>query len=109
MHEHSPPPTFKLKAIVELKTADGEPTSAADPKLTPELPGVTDQASINDWDLPFELVETIRRQDEDYWDEYSTTPKAFVSLETAKRLWESRWGTFSLLRIAAGEAASRPA
>ena len=70
-------------------------------------PGVTDQESINDWDLPFELVETIRQQDEDYWDEYRTTPKAFVSLATAKRLWPSRWGTISLLRIPAdGEAAS---
>ena len=55
-------------------------------KLTPELPGVTDQESISDWDLPFELVEKIRPQDEDYWDEYRTTPKAFVSLATAKRL-----------------------
>ena len=57
-------------------------------------------------DLPFELVETIRDNDEDYWDKYRTTPKAFVSLATAKRLWPSRWGTVSLLRIAEGEAAS---
>ena len=99
LREHTPPPSFTLKAIAELKTADGKPTPAADPKLTPELPGVTDQASINDWDLPFELVETIRRQDEDYWDEYRTTPKAFVSLETAKQLWASRWGAISVLRI----------
>ena len=86
LREHEPPPLFKLRAIVELKTADGKPTPAADPKLTPELPGVTDQKSISDWDLPFELVEKIRPQDEDYWDEYRTTPKAFVSLATAKRL-----------------------
>jgi hypothetical protein len=63
LREHEPPPTFKLKSIAELKTPAGQPTPAADPKFTPELPGVTDQASINDWDLPFELVETIRRQD----------------------------------------------
>ncbi len=93
--------TFKLKAIVELKGPDGQPTPAADPKLTPELPGVTDQASIADWDTPFELVETVRRVDEDYWHEYRTTPKAFVSLVTAKRLWGSRWGTISLMRMPA--------
>jgi putative ABC transport system permease protein len=100
---------FKLRAIVELKTPDGKPTPAADPKLTPELPGVTDQASIRDWELPFELVEPIRDQDEDYWDKHSTTPKAFVSLATAERLWPSRWGTISLLRhpnLPNGEAAS---
>jgi ABC-type antimicrobial peptide transport system permease subunit len=67
--------------------------------LTPELPGVTDQKSINDWDLPFDLVERIRPQDEKYWDDYRTTPKAFVSLSTAKRLWASRWGTISLIRV----------
>ncbi|MCI0332999.1 MAG: ABC transporter permease [Planctomycetes bacterium] len=104
LREHAPSPVFKLRAIVDLETADGQPTHAADSKLTPELPGVTDQESIRDWELPFELVETIRPQDEDYWDEYRTTPKAFVSLATAKRLWPSRWGTISLLRIPVDES-----
>ena len=98
--EQSAPP-LKLRAIVELETADGKPAPAADPKLTPELPGVTDQKSISDWALPFELVEKIRQQDEEYWEEYSTTPKAFVSLSTAKHLWASRWGTISLIRLPA--------
>lgn len=102
LHERSTPP-LKLRAIVELETADGKPTLAADPKLTPELQGVTDQKSISDWDLPFELVEKIRSQDEEYWNEYRTTPKAFVSFDLAKRLWGSRWGTTSLLRLPAGE------
>ncbi len=99
LREHEPPVSFKLKAVVDLKTADGTPTAAADPKLTPELPGVTDQKSIHDWDLPFELTESIRSKDEDYWNEYRTTPKAFVSLRTAERLWASRWGTTSLMRL----------
>jgi ABC-type lipoprotein release transport system permease subunit len=99
-------PRFKLRAIVELQTADGMPTAAADPKLTPELPGVTDQKSIGDWDLPFELVETIRPKDEDYWDQFRTTPKAFVSLAMAKRLWPSRWGTISLLRLPVGKSST---
>jgi ABC-type lipoprotein release transport system permease subunit len=107
LREREPPPTFKLTAIVELKTADGTPTAAADPKLTPEMPGVTDQKSISDWDLPFELVEKIRPQDETYWDDYRTTPKAFVSLAKAKRLWASRWGTISLLRLRSAPADAR--
>lgn len=93
------PLKLRLKAIVPLADADGQPTRAADPALTPELPGVTDQRSISDWDLPFELVETVRRQDEDYWDQYRTTPKAFVSLALAERLWHTRWGTVSALRL----------
>ncbi|HEX3598748.1 MAG TPA: ABC transporter permease, partial [Lacipirellulaceae bacterium] len=104
LREHVPAPTFKLRAIAELKTADGKPSPAADPQLTPELPGVTDQKSISDWDLPFKLVETVRKQDEDYWHEYRTTPKAFVSLATAKRLWASRWGAISLLRLPVGKS-----
>jgi ABC-type antimicrobial peptide transport system permease subunit len=100
----TPAPKFTLKAIVPLTKSDGQPAAAADPKLTPEMPGVTDQKSIRDWDLPFELVETIRQQDEDYWDKCSTTPKAFVSLAAAERLWPSRWGVISLIRLPVAES-----
>jgi putative ABC transport system permease protein len=107
LREHEPPLRLRLAHIVELEK-DGQPTAAADPHLTPELKGVTDADSIGDWDVPFELVEKIRPQDEDYWDKYRTTPKAFVSLALAKQLWATRWGTISLLRIPTppGETAS---
>ena len=95
------PIELTLRAIVPLVDDQGISTAANDPKLTPALPGVTDQRSISDWDLPFELVETIRQEDEDYWDDYSTTPKAFVSYGLAKKLWSTRWGTDSVLRIPA--------
>ncbi|MDZ4656659.1 MAG: ABC transporter permease [Bythopirellula sp.] len=88
-----------VKLIVPLKSADGQPTAAADEHFTPELPGVTDERSISDWDLPFPLVEKISQEDEDYWDEYRTTPKAFVSLALAKKLWSTRWGSISALRL----------
>ena len=87
------PVELKLKAIVPITG------TAGDRRLTPILEGVTDADSIDDWDLPFDLVEPISRADEDYWDDHSTTPKAFVSLELAKRLWATRWGSISLLRI----------
>ncbi|TWT66828.1 FtsX-like permease family protein [Posidoniimonas polymericola] len=95
------PLRLRLAAIAPLQDGNGKPTAAADPALTPQLEGVTDADSINDWDLPFELTEPITQADEDYWDAHSTTPKAFVSLSTAKRLWATRWGTVSLLRVAA--------
>ena len=94
-----PPVTFRLRAIADLTDAVGQSTEAADPHFTPELKGVTDQESINDWDLPFELVEPIRAQDETYWDDHTTTPKAFISLATARRLWKTRWGTISAIRL----------
>ena len=96
------PIQFKLQAIVPLEKSEGKPANAFDPLLTPELPGVTDQRSISDWDVPFDLVEEIRPQDEAYWDDYRTTPKAFVSLELAKDLWHTRWGTVSAIRFPVG-------
>ena len=93
------PVSLKVAGVVDLVDGLGEPTEAADPRFTPRLEGVTDARSINDWDLPFELVEEIRQQDEDYWDDHSTTPKAFVSYGLAKRLWSTRWGDTSLVRI----------
>lgn len=91
--------SLTLKIIAPLKSGDGQPTAVADEHFTPELPGVTDERSINDWDLPFPLVEKISQEDEDYWDEYRTTPKAFVSLTLAKKLWSTRWGSISGLRL----------
>ncbi|WP_425397703.1 FtsX-like permease family protein [Aeoliella sp.] len=103
LREHEPPLELTLAAIVELQKPDGTPTAAADPNLTPQLEGVTDQQSIADWDLPFELVERITQHDEDYWDEFRTTPKAFVSFRLASATWSTRWGSVSLLRTAASE------
>jgi ABC-type antimicrobial peptide transport system permease subunit len=95
------PLTLKVRTIVPLADHDGKPTLAADPNFAPELPGVTDQESIDDWKLPFELVETIRDKDEQYWEKHRTTPKAFISHALAARLWSSRWGTESVLRLPA--------
>ncbi len=91
---------FRLAGIVELQGA------AADPDLTPELRGVTDEASIRDWDPPFPYDPSRVRsipphdQDERYWDEHRATPKAFVSLEAGRRLWASRFGRATAVRCA---------
>jgi putative ABC transport system permease protein len=102
LREHAPL-VLKIRAILPLADADGQPTAAADPNFAPELPGVTDQASIDDWELPFDLVETVRDEDEKYWDDYRTTPKAFVSHALASKLWSTRWGTDSVLRLPASD------
>ena len=38
--------------------------------------------------------------DEQYWDRYGPTPKAFVSLATGRRLWGSRFGQTTSIRVA---------
>ncbi len=78
------------------------PTVANDPDLTPEVEGVTDQRSIDDWEVPFTIdYRLIRSQDDQYWEEYGTTPKAYVSLATGRRLWGSRFGQSTAYRAAA--------
>ncbi|MEM6690715.1 MAG: FtsX-like permease family protein [Planctomycetota bacterium] len=75
------------------------PTIYNDPQLTPDVPGVTDQDSINDWDLPFELQREVSREDDDYWNEYRLTPKAFIPLAQGKALFGSRFGETTGLRL----------
>mgnify|MGYP002621742778 CR=1 FL=1 len=93
--------TFRLKAVVAIEGL------AADPDLTPQMPGVTDQLSIGDWDPPFPFeASRVRDKDEEYWDEHRTTPKAFVSLATGRRLWSSRFGDTTAIRFAAPAGAT---
>jgi putative ABC transport system permease protein len=92
---------FKVAGIVTL---DGP---AADPGFTPNVPGVTDADSYDDWREPFPLKRTrITDRDDEYWEEHRTTPKLFVSLETAQDLWRSRYGDLTSVRIAPREGQS---
>src|SRR6185437_74328 len=98
---------FKLKAVVAM---DGP---SADRDFTPELQGVTDQESLANWDPPFPYDSTRVRstppndQDEKYWDDYRATPKAFISLVTGRKLWGSRFGQTTSIRIPASKDDSR--
>ncbi|MEE2843710.1 MAG: FtsX-like permease family protein, partial [Planctomycetota bacterium] len=83
-----------------VATFENPPTLITDPALTPAVPGVTDQASIDDWDLPFPLVYRIRGQDDNYWNNHRTTPKAFVNLTVGQRMWGSRFGNVTSVRFA---------
>ena len=85
---------FTLKGIIPIQGA------AADRDLTPHYPGITDSANLDDWDPPFPLdLKRVRPKDEDYWDKYRTTPKAFILLEKGQELWGSRFGRLSSLRV----------
>ncbi|MHC4929992.1 MAG: FtsX-like permease family protein, partial [Planctomycetota bacterium] len=70
-----------------------------DPTLMPDYPGMTEADSCGDWDsgIPIDL-NRIKQRDEDYWDRYRGTPKAYISLKTAQRIWENRFGTLTAVR-----------
>jgi hypothetical protein len=73
---------------------------AADRYLVPDYPGITESTTLADWDPPFPIdLKRIRTQDEDYWKKYRTTPKAFIPLDVAQGLWQSRFGKLTSLRI----------
>jgi putative ABC transport system permease protein len=92
--------SLKVRAIVPL---DGSVT-ASDRGLTPEVKGITDARTFNNWKQPFPMdLDSPTDRDELYWEEYRALPKAFVSLELAKSLWASRYGSLTSLRVAPHE------
>ena len=91
--------TFSVQGVVKMTGL------ALDRDLAPTYQGMSDAPRIGDWDPPFPVdLSKIRPIDEDYWDRYRTAPKAFVALETAKKLWTSRFGQLTSVRITAAEA-----
>jgi len=86
---------FRLAAVVPIRGL------AADRRLVPDYPGITGADSLADWDPPFPIdLNVVRPDDDDYWRRYRTTPKAFVPIETGRRLWGSRHGSLTSLRVA---------
>jgi len=71
-----------------------------DAMLAPDFPGITEARSIRAWDPPFPLnLRRIRPKDEDYWNRYRATPKAFITLAKGQELWQSRFGRLSAVRM----------
>jgi putative ABC transport system permease protein len=86
---------FRVAGILKLEGA------AADPGLVPVVKGITDAKTINDWKQPFPMkLDRVTPRDDRYWDEHRATPKSFVSLETAQKLWGTRFGLLTSVRVA---------
>ena len=65
--------TFRVARIVPLSTGDRD--------MAPTFPGISDSPTLESWDPPFPVdLRRVRPQDERFWEQYRTTPKAFVSL-----------------------------
>jgi ABC-type antimicrobial peptide transport system permease subunit len=100
---------FRLAGVVSMTGAGGDRT------LTPQYPGITDAADVTSWDPPFPVdMRRVRKVDEEYWDRWGPSPKAFIPLAQGQRLWPSAFGSISSLRTraepqdAAGERAWPP-
>jgi putative ABC transport system permease protein len=75
-----------------------------DAYLTPLFPGVTDQATMDSWEAPFPFEKSrVKPRDENFWEEFRTTPKAYITLAAGKKLWASHFGDTTSLRIVPGD------
>jgi ABC-type lipoprotein release transport system permease subunit len=95
---------FKVRGILP---AD-DPLSV-DRDLTPFVDGITNVDSFSDWDQPFPMeMERITDRDDAYWEAHRATPKAFISLAAAEKLWAGRFGRSTSIRIASPNAQLQP-
>ena len=72
----------------------------ADRTLTPDFPGLSDAERLSRWDAgPAIDRRRIRDKDEQYWDDYRATPKAFINLTAGQAMWSNRFGTLTAIRF----------
>lgn len=88
--------TRKL-TVVRVLPMEG---AAVDPALMPAFAGLSDVEDCRQWEagVPIDLSR-IRHKDEQYWDTYRGTPKAFVRYETARQMWRNRFGAATAIRF----------
>ncbi|HKX90530.1 MAG TPA: FtsX-like permease family protein, partial [Sphingopyxis sp.] len=93
---------FTLAGVVPMDGMGGDQT------LTPEYPGISDAADMTSWDPPFPVdLKRVRPKDEEYWDLHRAAPKALIPIAEGQRLWGSRYGKVSSLRLS-GSAGINP-
>ena len=90
--------TFTLRGKVPMTGL------AADPDLAPEFPGITDKLDIKEWDPPFPYDnKRIQPRDDEYWNRYRTTPKAYITLAAGRKLFGSRFGQATSIRLSTAD------
>ena len=86
--------SFRVRQVVDITGPEGDRT------LMPDFPGLANAGSCREWDAGFAIDLTrIREKDEKYWEVYRGTPKAFVSLAAAQRMWSNRFGNLTAVRF----------
>jgi ABC-type antimicrobial peptide transport system permease subunit len=79
---------------------------ARDRDLTPPFPGITDKPKIRgkrgeQWEAPFQInYARIQQRDDEFWEQHGPTPKAYITRTQGERLFASRFGTTTSIRVA---------
>jgi putative ABC transport system permease protein len=89
---------FKIRQVIPLEG------TAADKTLMPDFPGIAKAEKTENWDAGFAIdMKKIRPKDEEYWKSFRGTPKAFVTLKAAQKMWGNRFGDFTAIRFPSNE------
>ncbi len=89
---------FKVRQVLPLKGP------AVDPELMPDYPGLADVENCRDWEPGIFIdLNKIRTRDEDYWQQYRGTPKAFITLKAGQTIWANRYGNLTAVRYPLGD------
>jgi putative ABC transport system permease protein len=85
------------------------PTSGigADASLTPDYKGLSDAASIAEWNPPAGIVidqKLVTKADEAYWKAHRAAPKIFLNFAAAQQLWGTSIGTATSIRLPVTDA-----
>ncbi len=88
---------FIVTSVVEMKGI------WSDSLLMPEFPGIAGSESCTDWDAGVDIkMDLIRKKDEEYWNKFGGTPKAFINYEKGKELWAGNFGPATSIRFKKG-------
>ncbi len=87
---------FCIKAILPIENP------LFDPTLMPDFPGMSDAGNCRDWETgaPVDLAK-IRDKDEQYWNDFRGTPKAFIALTAGQKIWDNAFGHATAFRFEA--------
>jgi len=90
-----------LKVIQIVPIADLQ----ADRTLSADFPGISDVERCTEWDsdLPIDM-DLITQEDERYWEQFRTTPKAILPYEAVVNKWGNAYGTATSIRISDSSA-----
>ncbi|MBE0647624.1 MAG: FtsX-like permease family protein [Bacteroidales bacterium] len=90
---------FQVSGIIPLTSVPfGE-------SMMPAFPGMSDAGQCNEWETGAPVnLNRIRDKDEAYWNKYKGTPKAFISMEDGKRLWDNPFGSVTSFRMSHTES-----
>jgi putative ABC transport system permease protein len=79
-----------------------------DKTLSAEFPGLSDVEKCTDWDsdMPIDMSR-VTKEDEDYWAQYRSTPKAIIAYSAIADKWSNAYGSATALRISGTPNMSR--